>query len=118
MSSLPLMLDVARRTQLQNTQRWFSRSDPTIFITVISLIGLICLGLLIAAVWQRIQDWGLEPARRQPMRLFCRLMRQLGIGWLDRWRLWRMARGLKLPHPAAVLISELYFDECVEKLRN
>jgi hypothetical protein len=115
MTSILAISDLASRPQLQNAHRWFSRSDPTIMITVVTVIGLICLGMLIAAMWQRIREWRMEPARRQPMALFRRLQRQLGLRWMDRWRLWRLARRLQLPHPSALLISELYFDQCVEK---
>lgn len=109
-------IDLANRPALQFTHKWFNTPDPTILITVFSLLGLIALALLIAAIWQRIRDWKLEPAQRQPMALFRRLQKQLKVPRLQRWRLWFLARRLNLPHPAALLISELYFDECVDKL--
>src|SRR6188474_1060591 len=91
-------INVANRPSLKFTHEWFSRSDPTIFISVVSLLGLIALALLIASLWQRIQDWQLEPAQRQPMALFRRLQRQLKVPLLERWRLWLLARRLNLPH--------------------
>jgi hypothetical protein len=118
MTQLPLVIDVASRTQLRNTQQWFGRNDPTVLVTIVSLAGVIALGLVIASLWQRIQDWGLEPARRQPMKLFRKLQRALGVSWRDRWCLWRISRCLNLPHPAALLISELYFEQCVDKLQS
>lgn len=113
----PLLADTMRQRQsLQHAHEWFSRDDPTILITVLSVLGVILIGLVVAALWQRMQDWRLEPERRRPMRLFRRLQRHLGLRWIDRWRLWRLAWRLELPHPAALLISALYFDQCLERL--
>jgi hypothetical protein len=114
---IALLFDVANRTQVRSTQEWFGRSDPTVLMTILSVVGVIASGLLIAALWQKIQDWGIEPRQRAPMKLLRKLERGLGVSWRDRWSLWRIARCLNLPHPAALLISERYFDQCIEKLR-
>ena len=106
------------RNPLHWVHDWFTRSDPTIFVAMISVTGVIGTALLLALSWQRIQDWRLEPARRQPMRLFRRLMHQLGLRWMDRWRLWAMAWKLELAHPAALLISDVLFDQCLERFRT
>lgn len=98
---------------LRYAHDWFNRSDPTIFITIISTFAVLGVGLLIAALWQHIQELRLSPEKRQPMVLFRQLQKRLGLSYVERWRMWWLARRTAHEHPAALLISEVRFDACI-----
>lgn len=98
---------------LQYAHQWFNRSDPTIFITIVTTFAVLGAGLLIAALWQHIQELRLSPEKRQPMVLFRRLQKGLGLSYVERWRMWWLARRSAVEHPAALLISESLFDACI-----
>lgn len=92
MTGRMLAINVSGQESLQRTREWFGRDDPTILVTVATLLGLIILAMGVGGVWQRLQDWRMEPTQRHPMGLFRRLQRELRVPWADRWRLWRLSR--------------------------
>jgi hypothetical protein len=81
----------SNRHSLTHAQKWFSRSDPTIIYQILGVIVLLVAILVIAWAAGRFQEWRVEPARRQPMALYMRLMRKLQIPLTDRWRMCQLA---------------------------
>lgn len=108
----------SNRHSLTHAQKWFSRSDPTIIYQILGVIVLLVAILVIAWAAGRFQEWRVEPARRQPMALYMRLMRKLQIPLTDRWRMCQLAITLGLKHPAALLISREHFDAAIEQYRT
>jgi hypothetical protein len=114
---LLLLAQTARRESLTHAQEWFTRDNPLIIkqiAGVFIVVGMVILLVWLLTKWQsRLQARGCNP-----MRLYLKMQARLGLSWSDRWRLWRLARRLKLEHPTAVLISAPLFDEAVSRYRQ
>ena len=58
--------------------------------------------------------------RFEPVTLFARIGGQLGLGWRDRWLLWRIARRTGLASPLTLLLSGSTLDHhaasCAERM--
>ncbi len=92
----------------------FNQSDPTIgwkLLLVAVILGAI---FALASILSRLQKRRDEPNKPQPMALFVRVQRKLGLPRLDRLRLWWLVRTRRINNPAALLISAQYFDDAVE----
>ncbi len=91
----------------------FSEPEPAAPIKFVAfLVCLVCVFLLIGMIY-RIQRRKTQPKTARPMGLFLRMQASLNLPLLDRWHLWRLARGTNIVQPAALLISETLFDETV-----
>lgn len=113
---IELLAQVAiRKRSLTAAHKWFSRSDPEAVEQIIIFLIFVGAGLFVGWILLQWQLRRAEPAKQQPMLLFRKLQRRLGLSLLERWRLWRLAATLKLPHPAALLISAQTFDGAVQK---
>jgi hypothetical protein len=113
---LSLLAQTARRDSLIHAQEYFTRENPVILkqiATVVMVVGVVILLVWVLAKWQSRPRGGCSP-----MRLYLRMQGRLGLPWSYRWRLWRLARLLKLEHPTAVLISPVLFDEAVARYRQ
>ena len=111
---LPLA-ELLMRRNLSHAQRWFSRSDPTILHQIALVLMLLGLGLFAGWVFLQVQRRRAAPVQDNPAALFSHMQRKLGLSMLERWQLWRLAKGVKLRHPTALLISPPLFDEAVQK---
>jgi hypothetical protein len=95
----------------------FSREDPNGGLSIVirilcMLISLACIFALIYMI-NRIQRRRANPGKARPFAVFWRMQAGLGLGLLDRFRLWRLARHIDLDQPTALLISENLFDQAV-----
>lgn len=106
-----------REQQFQSMHEHFVTSDPLIYIRLGIALGAILAVFLAIKLLAYLQRRRIEAAKAQPFALFVRLQAQLALPLMDRWRLWWMARTLRLPNPAAMLISPLFFDRTVEQYR-
>lgn len=111
----PLLAQVTdpRAARLRGLQERFQEPNPgalrNMLVSVLAIAAIFVLAKLLASLQKRHTDG----ARSQPYRLFRRMQAQLGLGYLERWRLWRVARSLEIEHPTALLISAGYFDHAV-----
>ncbi len=104
------------REILDHVSTAFRQSDPQLWWKVPVVLGLLGLALVLVWVLAILERRRLERENHpQPTRLYFNTMAVLNIGWSDRWYLWRLARALKLPQPAALLISPAYFDKVVAR---
>jgi hypothetical protein len=112
----PLLLAIAsQRKSFVYTRSWFSRQDPTVPQEIALVVALLGAGLFLGWVLMQWQARRGGPSRQHPMGLYLRLLRKLGLGLLDRLRMWRLARAQKIEHPTALLISRQLFDEVVAR---
>lgn len=105
----------SNRDSLVHAHKWFTRTDPTIIYQILGVILLLSSALALTWAIGRFQQWRLEPARRQPMALYIRLMRKLQLPLTDRWRMCQLAITLGLKHPTVLLVSRDHFDAAVER---
>jgi len=105
---------VSGREMLDNMSHAFRQTDPNLWWKMPAALSLLALALVLVWVLAVLERRRLERENHpQPMRLYLTALAVLHMPWRDRWHLWRLARALKLPQPAAVLISPAYFDEAV-----
>lgn len=65
-------------------------------------LGATLIGIVIVSIrrwWLRRQD---DPS---PMVLYSAIARKAGLGWSDRFMLWRIARASELPTPITLLLA-------------
>ena len=104
-----------REQQLESMHEQFISTDPWIYIRLgVGLAAVLAIFLLVKFT-AFIQQRRLEAAKAQPFTLFMRVQAALTFPLIDRWQMWRLARALRLPHPAAILISPVLFDRAVAK---
>lgn len=108
-----LAQDIDRQVYLRSMHEQFARSNPKIWWEL--LLGLvIVLGLLgivyLSGVWQR---WRQAPPEARPFALYRQVLARLNLTPGQMWRLWRLAKAAKIPHPTALLISIGAYDEAV-----
>jgi len=92
----------------------FREPDPDLWWKIPLVLGLLAVALLLVWVLAYLERRRAENDHSpQPMHLFLEALAVMRLGWVDRWVMWRLARGLRLPHPAALLIASSYFDQAV-----
>jgi hypothetical protein len=110
-------LNTSRAERLRSMGESFSKDDPGggLGILIRILCMLICLACIFGLVYMisRIQRRRANPHQARPFAVFWRMQAGLGLGILDRLRLWRLARHINLDQPTALLISEQLFDQAV-----
>lgn len=79
---------------------------------ILAILGCLLASLFLLTRWQ--QRRGQSPGL-QPLVLYRRVLRKLGLPLADRWRLWWLARVLRVSHPTALLISAPLYDEAVQR---
>ncbi|GMU21438.1 MAG: hypothetical protein AMXMBFR13_15310 [Phycisphaerae bacterium] len=106
--------DAPRTEALRSMQQRFSVPVPDIWFQI--LLGLVILGGLLGLVWTMglLQRRRSEPAQLQPAALYRRAVRCLNLPLTDAWRLWRLARITRMPHPTSILLSPVLFDTAVQ----
>ncbi len=92
----------------------FTRTDPGAWWNLMLVLALLGCLLGVAYLLNRCQQRRAGREGIQPMGLFLRVQRQLGLSLRDRWRLWRLAGVLNIEHPTALLISARLYDETVK----
>ncbi len=99
----------------------FEQPDPNLYwkipLVMLLFTGAIFLTWFLYRLQRRRQGVDQSP---QPMRLYLRAMRELGLPGPDLWYLYRLAKRLSLPHPTALLVSVQYYDyilaaDCCDK---
>jgi hypothetical protein len=107
-----------REQQFQSMHEHFNSTDPWIFIRLSAGLAAVLIIFLLIKLTSYLQHRRLEVATKaQPFALFMKVQVALALPAMDRWRMWRMARALRLTHPAAVLISPVLFDRAVAKYK-
>lgn len=99
----------------------FEQPDPNLYWKIPLVILLFTAAILLTWFLYRLQRrrQGLDQSP-QPIRLYLRAMRELGLPGPDLWYLYRLAKRLSLPHPTALLVSAQYYDhilaaDCCDK---
>ena len=103
-------VSLSREQKLQSMQERFSREDPGAGMSIMML--LMTAALIFGVIWllHRLQQRRREHRDCSAHTLYRRVLRQLDLPMLDRWRLWRLARVIGLEHPSAMLISPKVYD--------
>jgi hypothetical protein len=104
-----------RDVRFRAMQTQFKQPNPGVYVSILVALAAVGAIFLLVKLLARWQDKQSEARRSQPWSLFNRLQSQLGLPLLDRLYLWRLARAIRLDHPAAMLISPQYFDVAVER---
>ena len=106
----------SRVEYLRSLERRFSQSEPDIGVKILVIVAVFVGTVLLFALLNRLQKRKSDPNIERPFRLFLKTMKCLRIPWRDRWRLWRVARALRLEHPTALLISPQAYDAALRDL--
>lgn len=105
-----------QRQMLEQMRLRFSEADPDVWWKAPLVLGLLLVALVLVWVLSRLQRRRAhEQVTPQPRRLFMTVMIHLGLPWWDIYRLWRLARKLKIEHPAVLLISAGAYDDAVQR---
>lgn len=114
---LPLLAQTTMEEKIAIFRQMGSRlqePDPDTSWKTLVVILLLALTVLLTWVLYSLQRrWQNQIASPQPMRLYLRTLRMLGVPTPDIWRLWLLARRLQIRHPTALLISSALFDKAV-----
>ncbi|MBI4579830.1 MAG: hypothetical protein HY718_09020 [Planctomycetes bacterium] len=104
-----------REERLQAMHRQFRDSDPQVYMRlVVAVLSIVAIfGIIRLLAWMQRRRLG--AVKPQPLSLYMRVQAQLKLPLLDRWRLWRMAKALRIEHPTAMLISPVLYDEAVQR---
>lgn len=110
-----ILASLERHDRLRSVQDRFAESDPHVFQKVMMVVALVSAILALIWLMGRVQRRRIQQiVTPQPFGLFFRVQAKLALPWLDRWRLWRLARVLRTREPTALLISPVLFDEAVK----
>ena len=93
----------------------FTEAEPGVGWNLIYVLALLACLLAIAWLFNRWQQRRANSQVLEPMSLYLRVQRKLGLSPLDQWRLWRLAKVSRAEHPAALLISARMYDEAVRQ---
>ena len=106
---------VTRRQVLDIWHEQLFKPDPTALRQILVIVVLMTTAVLLVWWLDRWQRRRAQPARQQPALLYFRVLRALGLPWMDRWRLWKLAKVLRIEHPTALLISPALYDDAVRR---
>lgn len=106
---------IDRAVYLRSMHQRFSTPNPNLWRDI--LLGVTIVGGLLAVawaawLWQRRRS---ELGEMNAAALYRHLLTRLRLPAGDAWRLWWLARTLRTPHPAAMLISPELYDEAVSR---
>jgi hypothetical protein len=114
---LPLLAQTTMEEKIAIFRQMGSRlqePDPSTSWKVLVVALLLILTALLTWVLYNLQRrWQNQFASPQPMRLYLRTLRILGVPTPDICRLWLLARRMQIRHPTALLISSAFFDKAV-----
>lgn len=80
--------------------------------TTLVFVGILSSVVLVFYVAARLMNRrGVVETVRPPNRFFARLLRDMGVGWLDRVLLLRAARRSRLPQPAIMMLAPGLFEK-------
>jgi hypothetical protein len=99
----------------QSVHDRFVSGEPQMYQGILAFLLLIALAVGSAWLLYRWQKRGLRPTPSQPMSLYRRVTRKLGMPIIDRWLLWRLAKSSGIEHPTALLVSSRMYDGAVEQ---
>lgn len=115
-----MMLFLAQFTTLnkkeafQQFSRQFQETDPLIWVKTATVLILLAVAAVLVWILMRLQRPGnLGQRKPRPMRLYLASLIRMKMPVGDMVRLWRMARRLRIAHPAAILISAMMYDDAV-----
>jgi len=99
------------REQFRSGGSWTS-----VFVVVLLFAGLVIVVGWLTRIQNRLQQRREDaPQYSDPQRLYAHLLSNLGLTVPQRQMLDAVAHDLHLPHPTAMLISEVLFDRCFEQ---
>lgn len=104
-----------RAEPIRHMQERFSKADPEAVTQMLAVLVMLAGVFGLVYVLLRIQRRKSRPRQAQPMSLYLRTQRKLGLSLADCWWLWRLAATLRIAHPTALLISFRMFDEAVQE---
>lgn len=114
---LPLLAQTTMEEKIAIFRQMGSRlqqPDPNTFWKTMVVVVLLVLAVLLTWLLFNLQRrWQNQIASPQPMRLYVRTLLMLGIPAPDIWRLWLLARRMRVRHPTALLVSSALFDKAV-----
>lgn len=104
---------IDRDDYLRSMKHRFSVPNPHVWHEILLAVGI--LAGLVGMLWivWRWQRWRSGHGEMGPVDLYRHVLTRLDLPVGDLWRLWRLARVVRLPHPTAVLINATLFDEAV-----
>jgi hypothetical protein len=80
--------------------------------TTLIFVGILLGVVLVFYVAARLMNRsGVVEKVRPPNRFFAHLLREMGVGWLDRFLLLRAARRSRLPQPAIIMLAPVLFEK-------
>lgn len=114
---MPFLLTegIDRAHYLRSMHQHFSTTRANLWHEILLGLALVMGLLVIAWVAWRWQLWRGEQDEMSPAALFRYTLARLRLPPGDAWRLWRLAKTVKLPHPTAMLISPELYDEAVSR---
>jgi len=104
---------IDREVYLRSMHQQFSKANPHLWWEI--LLGVVLVGGLVGVAWMAwaCQRWRSRRVEAKPMELYRHVLAGIGLPPGDRWRLWRLARVVRMAQPTAALISEQMYDEAV-----
>jgi hypothetical protein len=111
---IPILLDFDRSEVLRSMRRGFTEQADRGSATWISLLWLALAAaalFVLLAILNRIQQGKPQTETGSATRLFRDVIKDLSLSMKDRALLVRMVSHLKLPHPAAMLLTPEIFAE-------
>jgi hypothetical protein len=103
-----------RAERLRSMHQHFKEPSGDVYlnisIAVLAILAIFVIMKLLDYVQKRRQSTNIKA---QPMALYWRIQSKMGLSFLDRWQLWRLASSSAVPNPTALLISPVLFDRAV-----
>ncbi len=108
----PLAQVIPERLQnLDSLHQRFSTPVPGILYDILLVLSLLTLVLAVVSLLGRVQRrYRTRELLPQPIVVFRRVSAGMGLSWLDRFWLWRLAVVTGCAHPTVLLISAVHFD--------
>lgn len=105
----------SKADRLREMHEHFKTPDPQVPYNILVLILAIVVIFVIMRVLNRLQSRRQEQTAVHPVSLYLRVGAKLGLGYIDRYRLWRLAKIAGVANPTSLLISPILFDRAVQQ---
>lgn len=112
---LTLAQQIDPKVYLRSMHQQFANPNPHLWWEIllgVTLVAGVFILVMLSGVWER---WRSHRGEMAPLGLYHRILAGIGLPYSDRFRLWRMAKATRVPHPTALLLSAELYDETVKK---